>query len=67
MSQTTAFVLLLIGGFVTTFGSLALGLGLVFMVFAHRRDFAKRLVVVSAIVVTLGLALFIAMIPHLET
>ncbi len=59
MNPTLLWLLVAVSGFAATFSAMALGVGLVFMVFEHRRPFAKRLAKVSAILVAVSLAAFI--------
>ena len=64
MNTTLLWVLVALTGFVATFAAMALGVGLVLMVFEQRRAFAKRLAGVSAVLVAISLAGFVALLTQ---
>lgn len=64
MSSTLLWLLVALCGFLATFSAMALGVGLVLMVFEQRRPFAKRLAAVSAVVVGVSLAAFVALLTQ---
>jgi cytochrome c biogenesis protein CcdA len=64
VNTTLLWVLVALTGFVATFSAMALGVGLVLMVFEQRRAFARRLAGVSAILVAISLAGFVALLTQ---
>ena len=64
MNSTLLWLLVALTGFLATFSAMALGVGLVLMVFEQRRAFAKRLVGVAAIAVAISLAGFVALLTQ---
>jgi hypothetical protein len=64
VNSTLLWLLVALSGFLATFSAMALGAGLVLMVFEQRRPFAKRLAGVSAVVVALSLAAFVALLTQ---
>lgn len=59
MTENGLWLVLALSGFVATFSLLALGLGLVGMVLAGSRGFARRLVVVGLVLVAVSMGAFL--------
>lgn len=65
MSENGLWLLLALSGFVATFSLLALGLGLVGMVFAGSRGLARRLVLVGLGLVVVSMGVFVWVLTRL--
>ncbi len=65
MNPTLLWILVAVTGFTATFAAMALGVGVVLMVFAERRPLGKRLAGVSAVVVAISLGGFIALLTQI--